>query len=555
MTTSAPVDPLRSPECSPPPRVHAWLTPPASGWRPKSRGLRGSGLRLPLLTLTTLLGLLTATLFAPLIWPHTTVTWLPVQLTLILAAGAALAVIHARIYSRLFEPLTYLRHWASRMRGGNLEARIPLPQRGEFGLLAADINELSASLCALSRDLESRVRQATERLAQKTRSLEILYDVAATVHASSDVNDLLTRFLHTLKDVVDARAGMVRLLTEDGQLRLLASEGIEPDLVERERLIPSARCLCGRVAIEGTLQCRTDLGDCRKTLNRPVIANDHGVEMIAVPMTYRGHTLGVYNLFVEQPAPFRREDLNDLLTSIGRHLGMAIEKARLDEEAKRLALMEERTLLAHELHDSLAQTLAGLRLQVRMLRDTVNSGEPADAQPEVEREVERLANGLDEAYMELRALLAQFHEPIDGRGLVPAIEQLVEKFKRETGVHTLLQEEWDHARLSPHGEIQVLRIVQEALCNIRKHAQAKTVRVILHQDRRDGCSWVLVEDDGIGLARPETRKPGEHLGLSIMEDRARRIGGQLKIESDPGEGTRVLLTLPHADARAAAQGG
>lgn len=550
MTTSAPADPLRSPDCSPPPRVHAWLTPPASGWRPKSRGLHNSGLRLPLVILTGALVLLAATLLAPLAWPRTEV-WLPLQLALILTAGAALVLVHVRISQRLLEPLTYLRHWASRMRGGNLAARIPLPQRGEFGLLAADINDLSASLCTLSRDLESRVRQATERLAQKTRSLEILYDVAAAVHASSDLNDLLTRFLYTLKDVVDARAGMVRLLTDDGQLRLLASEGIDPDLVEHERVVPAGRCLCGRVALEGTLQCRSELSACRKTLGRPVVASEKDVEMIAVPMTYRGRTLGVYNLFVEQPAPFRREDLNDLLISIGRHLGMAIEKARLDEEAKRLALMEERTLLAHELHDSLAQTLAGLRFQVRMLRDTVGAGEPADA----EREVERLANGLDEANMELRALLAQFHEPIDVRGLVPAIEQVVAKFKRETGVHTLFQEEWDHARLSPHGEIQVLRIVQEALCNIRKHAQAKTVRVIMHQNRQDGQSWVLVEDDGVGLARPDTRTPGEHLGLSIMEDRARRIGGQLKIESEPGEGTRVLLTLPNNEARAIARSG
>lgn len=552
MTTSAPdpSDPLRSPDCSPPPRVHAWLTPPAAGWRPKSRGLRGSGLRVPLVMLATVLALLAATLLAPRIWPQTAAPWLAMQLILILIAGAALAVVHARIHARLLEPLTYLRHWASRMRGGNLEARIPLPQRGEFALLAADINDLSASLCALSRDLESRVRQATERLAQKTRSLEILYDVAATVHASSDLNDLLTRFLHTLKDVVDARAGMVRLLTEDGQLQLLATEGIAPDLIEQERLIPSARCLCGRVAAEGTLQCRTDLSACRKTLNRPVIARDQGVEMIAVPMTYRGRTLGVYNLFVEQPAPFRREDLNDLLTSIGRHLGMAIEKAHLDDEAKRLALMEERTLLAHELHDSLAQTLAGLRFQVRTLRDTVDAGAPVDAQ---QREVDRLTNGLDEAYMELRALLAQFHAPIDERGLVPAIKEMVAKFKRETGVHILFQEEWDHARLSPHGEIQVLRIVQEALCNIRKHARAQTVRVILHRDRGDGRCWVLVEDDGVGLSPPETHAPGEHLGLSIMEDRARRIGGELKIESEPGEGTRVLLTLPAAEPRAVAR--
>lgn len=550
MTTSAPDPVATPPDCTPPPRVHAWLTPPASGWRQKSRGLSGSGLRVPLMTLTIVLPLVAATLLAPLFWPQTAALWLPVQLALILLAGAALAVAQIRIRERLLEPLTYLRHWALRMRGGNLAARIPLPQRGEFDLLARDINDLSASLCALSRDLESRVHKATERLAQKTRSLEILYDVAATVHASSDLNDLLTRFLHTLKEVVDARAGMVRLLTNDGQLQLLASEGLDPEVVEAERLVPVDRCLCGRVATEGSLTCRKDLDACSVTLGRPLMPQGQSVEMMVVPMTYRGRTLGVYNLFVEQPAPFNREDLNELLTSIGRHLGMAIEKARLDEEAKRLAVMDERTLLAHELHDSLAQTLAGLRFKVRMLRDTVING----ASPEVGREVARLANGLDKAYMELRGLLVQFHAPMDERGLVPAVQRVVAKFKRDTGAHILFQQQWDQ-RLSPHGEIHVLRIVQEALSNIRKHARAQTVRVILHQDRKDGRCWVLVEDDGVGLARTETQVPGEQLGLSIMEDRARRIGAQLRIESEPGEGTRVLLTLPDLQVRAGVETG
>lgn len=531
-------------DCLPPPRVHAWLTPPASGWRRRARGLAASGLSSPLVAMAALLVSLAVSLVVTAV---TGVPLWPLQLMLVIAAAGVLLAIRARVRRQLLEPLTYLRHWALRMRGGNLAARIPEPQAGEFGLLAADINALSGSLCALSRDLEGRVQLATERLAQKTRSLEILYDVAATLNASSDLGELLTRFLHTLKDVVDARAAAVRLLTPDGDLRLVASDGLDPEVVERERLVPSCQCLCGRVAIDGTVQFRTDLGPCRETVGRPLLSCDENVEMVAVPLAYRGRTLGVYNLFVERPAPFAREDLRELLTSIGRHLGMAIEKARLDDESRRLALMEERTLLAHELHDSLAQTLASLRFQMRTLLDTLDAGQPAAARIEAER----LAGGLDEAHTELRELLAQFRTPMDERGLVPAIEGVVESFGRETGINIFFQQEWSHAQLPPIQEMQVLRIVQEALANVRKHARAQCVRVILHHDPAARDFWVLVEDDGVGVDRQAmASRPGEHVGLSIMRDRARRLDGQLHIESDAGEGTRVRLSFPQPQVAA-----
>jgi two-component system nitrate/nitrite sensor histidine kinase NarX len=439
----------------------------------------------------------------------------------------------------LFQPLAEVRDWALRIRGGNLAARLPPSAEGSFKELAHDINSVADALQALSLDMETAVCKQTERIEQKKRSLQVLYDVAASLNVSRDLNDLLVRFLHTMRDIVDAKAGTVRMLNENNQMELVASIGLDDEVIEKERLVAVQRCLCGNAVSEGEVMFQNDLRNCGHFVGKPMLEGADDLEMIAVPLQYRGETLGVYNLFVEKSSFELREDLKALFTSVGRHLGMAIEKTRLDSEAKRLFIMQERTALANELHDSLAQTLASLRFQVSMLQETVD-GITKDS---LNDEIQQIKAGLDDAYVELRELLAHFRAPINTRGLLPALEDLVNSFRKQTGMYVLLQTEWDSARLPVDLEIQVLRIVQEALANVRKHSQAQTVRVMLKSDP-DGNYRVLVEDDGVGLRKPAfSGHPGEHIGQSIMQERARRLGGDLCIESEAGEGTCLLLTF------------
>lgn len=436
-------------------------------------------------------------------------------------------------------PLHLLRAWAQQMHTGQLSARIKAPAGGEFAELAYDINGLGDKLESLSLDMHNQVAKQTQRIQHKTHSLEILYDVAASINASRDLDDLLTRFLHSLKDVVHAEAATVRMLTDDGQMRLVAHTGLDAEVVLEEALVPVDRCLCGKAALQGQVLSQKDTSACSKFAGRPFFKNDE-MEMIAVPLQYRGRVLGVYNLFTNEKDLVRREDMQGLLTSIGHHLGMAIEKARLDEEANLLSIMEERTRLAHELHDSLAQSLASLRFQVRVLDETLHEGR----EEALWQELERIENSLDEAYMELRELIAHFRAPMDKRGLIPAVEQAVARFRREADIHTFLQKEWTAEALPADTEMQVLRIIQEALANIRKHAQANTVRVMLKAQARNRFQ-VLVEDDGVGMGEPASGAPGEHIGLKILHERAARIGGKLRIESEAGEGTRIVLSFTY----------
>ncbi len=524
-------------------RLTDWLLPPALDSRHRTSRTRG---RLYLMLLA--LGLLFLALAITLMLGGGDPRLITLQIALV-AAGAVLVGALGRTVSHdLLDPLTHLHHWAKRMREGDLSTRLPRHDHAEFGPLARDINDLSEMLQQLTTRMDDEVRRQTWRCAQKTRTLEVLYDVAASVNASRNLDELLTHFLHTLREVTNARAATVRLVTDDGSaMRLVGSVGLSDEAIERERIAPIARCMCGKTLGDGVIR-RQAVSQCSPNVGGPIFPGDTRAEVIAVPLHYQGRQLGVYNLFVSCDQKAEREDLHPLLSSIGHHLGMAIEKARLDEETRRLNIMQERAMLAHELHDSLAQTLATLRFQIRMLEETQNNdGEVARS------DVLKIRQNLDTAYTELRELVAHFRAPIHPHGLLPAIEEIVNEYRKSSPMHILVQKQWQAAALPPEKETQVLRIIQESLSNARKHANARNVRILMRCNEA-GEYCVLVEDDGEGIGDESGSRrggPGEHVGLSIMRERAALLGGELRIESEPGEGTRVELHFIHRPEAAA----
>lgn len=502
----------------------------------KIKAMIHSGLLCPFMALVGVIVALGMTSLFVDIFKDFTNYFYVIQLLLVGIALILVAILTHRIHRHLISPMSHLREWANQMRSGNLSARIEPPTIGNFIELASDINELGDVLEGLSREMDERVAKQTERIGQKNRSLEILYDVAASINISRDLDDLLVRFLRIMNDVVHAKAATLRLLTDDGKMRLISSVGLSDEVVEQEKLVSVQRCLCGQAVTGGDIVSQQSVKQCSLFAGHNFFEDDD-IEMIAVPLQYRGETLGVYNLFVEKPGLVNREDIKDLLISIGRHMGMAIEKSRLDEEAKNISILQERNMLSSELHDSLAQTLASLKYQVANLDDSINGGDEQTA----EREIAQIENSLDEAYTELRELIAHFRAPFDQRGLVASIEKSVERFRKDTGILAFFQNEWGDEELPSTLEMQILRIVQESLHNIRKHSQAHAVRILLRRNPNDS-HLLMIEDDGTGIIDPILDgKPGEHVGLSIMEERAQRLGGDLTIESEVGEGTRVTL--------------
>jgi two-component system nitrate/nitrite sensor histidine kinase NarX len=500
--------------------------------------LRAARLLWPLGTVAvTLLAALTLLLVNLLVpgqgWPKA------VCLAFLLAGISASVLAGLRLRSQLLQPLVSLEDAVARVCQGEPGASRSLTDAGVLADMARDIGTLNAELTELYEDMDSRVSRQTWHLAQKTASLKILYDVAAEITRAEGLDEMLLHFLRMLKEMVNGRAATVRLVMPDGEPRLVGSIGLDDDLVCDQDMAPVDLCLCGTVLCPGEIVCDNDLRFCSRIYGRRMFDSD-ALEVVTVPLKHHDELLGAYTIFADRSGVSGREEFMDLLETIGQHIGVAIAKHRSDHEARRLSIVDERSSLAHELHDSLAQTLASLRLQTRMLDESLGDAAiPDDARADIRR----IRNGIDEAHGELRELLSSFRAPLDRRGLVPTLEDLTRRFGQQTGIHCVFQLSCRPFDLTAAEEMQVVRIVQEALTNVRKHAEAQTVRVLLTREP-DGEHVLLIEDDGVGFSTPRrSGRPGEHIGLSILEERARRIGAGLTIESEPGEGTRVELVL------------
>jgi len=227
---------------------------------------------------------------------------------------------------------------------------------------------------------------------------------------------------------------------------------------------------------------------------------------------------------------------------VGQHLGVAIENQRLVAREKEMAVSEERNLLAQELHDSIAQSLAYLNIQVQLLHDDLKQGRTAEAF----QGLEQIREGVQESYDDVRELLVHFRIRIGNADLKTVLCNALEKFEGQTGIHATFDQYGAVPELPPEHVLQVMHIVQESLSNVRKHAKASRVDVEL---ANNGECLLLISDNGAGF--DSTRDAGDtHVGLSIMRERAHRIGAEMTLESVPGQGTTVCLALPHrSDSR------
>jgi two-component system nitrate/nitrite sensor histidine kinase NarX len=195
----------------------------------------------------------------------------------------------------------------------------------------------------------------------------------------------------------------------------------------------------------------------------------------------------------------------------------------------------ERALLAQELHDSIAQALAFLKIQVQLLRSALGRRDEAA----VDRTVAEIETGVLECYGDVRELLMHFRTRADAEDIEPALRTTLRKFQLQTGLDTSVEVTGHGVALPNDLQVQVLHIVQEALSNVRKHAGATAVQVKVQQ----APAWTFtVSDDGRGFDTA-TQVDEDHVGLRIMAERAARIGARLHVNAQPGLGTTVQLTL------------
>ena len=379
--------------------------------------------------------------------------------------------------------------------------------------------------------------------AAQERQLATLHEISTLLAGQHAIDELCRGFLRHVMAFSAAVGGSVRILDPDHDtVHIVVHEGMSDAMVEEEHCMRNNDCLCGAAVAQGVIQIR----DFRKvSAIERFRCQDEGFSAIAVfPILVRGQATGSFSLHFKQARVLGSEQ-HGWLETLGQSLGIAIENQRLIAREKEFAVARERSLLAEGLHDSIAQSLNFISLQVQMLDDSVRRGQ-LDEAAEV---LPLMRMGVEQSYQDVRELLVNFRTRWHGSDLESKLLEVLAKFELQTGVAGTLDMSGNGAPLAPEQQLQILFIVQEALSNIRKHAQASNValRVV------NGRDFALqVRDDGEGFAANLRDKKTElQIGLRIMQERAERLGAQFAIDSTPGGGTTISLALPAARRQAA----
>ncbi len=258
--------------------------------------------------------------------------------------------------------------------------------------------------------------------------------------------------------------------------------------------------------------------------------------MLIAPLLAEEQVLGMLGL-VHGASPGYNEEERQLLATIARHMGMAVQSQRLRQSAQRSALLEERQRLARDLHDSVTQSLYSVTLFAQASRGSVRVGNLALTQ----QYVSRLSEMAQQALKEMRWLIYELRPAlVEELGLVGALQRRLEMVERRAGVEAQLTV-GEIGELEARLENAVYQIAQEALTNILKHAAANFVTVQIVMDGRD--LRLEIADNGRGFD-PAGKSKGAGMGLASMRERAGQLGGSLAITSRPGQGTRIRLTIP-----------
>jgi two-component system NarL family sensor kinase len=375
------------------------------------------------------------------------------------------------------------------------------------------------------------------------RELGILNAVAEALNSSSDVRQALERTLALVADLLDLKTGWVWLLDQETHNFYSAAERqLPPYLQERVRMAGRRNCWCIDDFRDGELTpTNIDVIECSRL--QPAFRGRSesmaaGLRYHAsIPLYFQDKPLGIMNVTGPEWRKLTAEELR-LLSTIANQVGIAIERARLAEEATRLARAEERARIAREIHDTLAQGLTAIALNIEGAMHRMES-HPDQARERLERALGMARENLEEAR---RSVLDLRTTPLAGKPLAEALASLARSFTSETGVTVLVKADAS-LRLPIRMEGELFRIAQEALTNVRKHAHAHKVEVTLR--RRGQMLSLSIRDDGRGFVKTE-RRPDSH-GLIGMRERARLLGGQLQVSSRAGQGTRITARVPLAD--------
>ncbi len=425
---------------------------------------------------------------------------------------------------------------------GRYSASAVRGQDGQLRLMIGTVENIEEQKQA-QQALQTAYQTLERRVEERTRELATLNAIAAVVSRSLDLRDILSDALDKTLEITQMGCGGSYRLEGEGDeayLNPLVYRGLSDEFVRFARRLPlpgSGVQVAARTGQPLVWEVTNSPADpnMRQALTR------EGVELVvSVPLMAKGRLVGAIQLGARGVRSFAPEELS-LLAAIGQQVGMAVENARLYEQAQQSATYAERSRLARELHDSVTQSLYSLTLYAEAAARMMQDGEHAQAADAL-REMRDTAQ---EALREMRLLIFQLRPPaLEKSGLAAALQARLDAVESRGGIRAkLLVESASGAEQLPLlVQEELYHIAQEALNNALKHAHPRQVRVGLRFN--PDAVHLEISDDGAGFAL-ESIQEGGGLGLPGMRERAERIGADLRIESAPGQGTQVMVRAPH----------
>jgi two-component system nitrate/nitrite sensor histidine kinase NarX len=386
----------------------------------------------------------------------------------------------------------------------------------EFELLENVTAEISARLEVIQAETKWTNKTSAEKVRKMILSQDFMLNLAKLI-GTSELNELkLKKSLYSLERTLGAK-NVALIFSENGS-RISAQRGLFSSnwpLTFDEHMFDVT---LNPLAVSS--QTKLIQGEC--------------VQCVTVPLQSSNGWLGILLLETEANRSFEDTDLQ-LFEVVAQLLALSMGFQAKEQESRRVALLEERAVIARELHDSLAQSLSYMKFQLSRLQtnfgaNLIESG--------AETIVADMRDGLDNAYRELRELLTTFRVQMDVRGLDHVLEQAIGEFSQRSSLNITLDNRLQECRLSVNEEFHILHVVREALSNIVRHSGAKKVTIALVL-QSTGDVIVTVDDDGKGVTFDKS-KP-HHYGLAIMTERACCLGGTIEILPRRRGGTRVRL--------------
>ncbi|TLX53572.1 nitrate/nitrite two-component system sensor histidine kinase [Stutzerimonas nosocomialis] len=436
--------------------------------------------------------------------------------TLFLIVAIAFVLVYG-LHNNLATPLRSLTRMARNIGQGDFSGQVRIPGDTELSLLARTLNQMSQELASLYAQMEQKVDEKTAALTRSNASLQLLFNSAQMLYSQpEDPSQMMGSLLPKVQQALGT--GQISLC-----LKHDSDAGSHTAMTSRDRQPPD--------------YCR--LPDCDQCPVNRSGTLPSGEKLISFELRSGQDELGLLRVALVPGTPLEPWQTL-LLTTLADLFAASLSLARLGQKQARLALMEERAVIARELHDSLAQALSAQKLQLARLKRLMHKD---SGKAQLDDSVQQIDRGLNSAYRQLRELLTTFRIKVDEPGLKPAVQATLDEFSANSGLQIELDFQLDHCPLTPNEEVHCLQIVREALSNVVRHAQASCCWLTLTQDP-GGAIDVSIEDDGIGISHQESRDG--HYGLIILRERASSLDGSIAIGPRTGGGTRVHLRFPPA---------